>query len=260
MPRSRPMRSPDSTIALLRDPYRFLSRRAAELGVAVFETRLMLRRTTCMTGAEAAAVFYDPERFRRAGAAPPPLQKTLFGQGGVQGLDGEHHRQRKAMFLQINHPARVEALAEVVAREWEWAVADWTAAGQIDLYPQVQLLLTRAVCEWAGVPLPEAEVETRTRQLTALFDDAGNIGLGHLRSRAARKAAERWTAKVIEQIRSGQLAVPDLSAASVIANYQEPDGQPMSPRIAAVELTARMERQAPSRCRSCALPFSLPGP
>ena len=50
------MRSPDSTIALLRDPYRFLSRRAAELGVAVFETRLMLRRTTCMTGAEAAAV------------------------------------------------------------------------------------------------------------------------------------------------------------------------------------------------------------
>ena len=123
-----------------------------------------------------------------------------------------------------------------MAREWERAVADWTAAGQIDLYPQVQLLLTRAVCEWAGVPLPEAEVETRTRQLTALFDDAGDIGLGHLRSRAARKAAERWTAEVIEQIRSGQLAVPDLSAASVIANYQEPDGQPMSPRIAAVEL------------------------
>ena len=230
------LKSIDSTLALLRDPYRFVSRRAAELGDHVFETRLLLRRTTCMTGAEAAGVFYDPARFQRVGAAPPPLQKTLFDQGGVQGLDGKHHRQRKAMFLQINHPARVEALAEIVAREWERAVADWTAAGQIDLYPQVQLLLTRAVCEWAGVPLPEAEVETRTRQLTALFDDAGDIGLGHLRSRAARKAAERWTAEVIEQIRSGQLAVPDLSAASVIANYQEPDGQPMSPRIAAVEL------------------------
>lgn len=229
-------KSADSTVTLLRDPYRFVSRRAAELGEDVFETRLLLRRTTCMTGAEAAGVFYDPERFRRAGAAPPPLQKTLFGQGGVQGLDGEHHRQRKAMFLQINHPDRVEALAELATREWERTVADWTAAGQVNLYSAVQLLLTRAVCEWAGVPLPEAEVAVRTRQLTALFDDAGDIGLGHLRSRAARKATERWAANIIEQIRSGQLAGPSSSAASVIANHQEPDGRPMSPRVAAVEL------------------------
>ena len=61
-----------------------------------------------MTGAEAAGVFYDPARFQRAGVAPPPLRKTLFGQGGVQDLDGEHHRQRKAMFLQINQPSRVQ--------------------------------------------------------------------------------------------------------------------------------------------------------
>lgn len=229
-------KSADSTLALLRDPYRFVSRRAAELGDDVFETRLLLRRTTCMTGAEAARIFYDPARFQRAGAAPPPLQKTLFGQGGVQGLDGEHHRHRKAMFLQINHPDRVEALAEVVTREWRRAIADWAAAGQINLYPQVQQLLTRAVCQWAGVPLPDAEVDQRTRQLTALFDDAGDIGLGHLRSRAARKAAERWAADIIEQIRSGRLTVPTSSAASVLANHQETDGQPMSPRIAAVEL------------------------
>lgn len=230
------IKSADSTLALLRDPYRFVSRRAVELGEDVFETRLLLRRTTCMTGAEAAGVFYDPARFQRAGAAPAPLQKTLFGKGGVQGLDGEHHRQRKAIFLQINHPDRVEALAEVVSRAWGEAVADWTAAGEIDLYAQVQVLLTRAVCEWAGVPLSEAEAETRARQLTALFDEAGAIGLGHLRSRTARKAAERWAADLIEQIRSGQLEVSDSSAASVIANHQEPDGQPMTPRVAAVEL------------------------
>lgn len=230
------LKSGDSTLALLRDPYRFVSRRAADLGDDVFETRLLLRRTTCMTGAEAAGVFYDLTRFQRAGAAPPPLQKTLFGQGGVQGLDGEHHRQRKAMFLQVNQPDRVEALAAIVTREWEKAVGEWARSGQVDLYPQNQLLLTRAVCEWAGVPLPEAEVELRTRQLTALFDAAGNVGLGHLRSRAARKAAERWAADVIEQVRSGQLTVPGSCAASVIANHQEPDGQPMSARVAAVEL------------------------
>jgi len=228
--------SADSTLALLRDPYRFVSRRAAELDDDVFETRLLLRRTTCMTGAEAAKLLYDPTRFQRAGAAPPPLQKTLFGQGGVQGLDGERHRRRKAMFLRINQPDRVEALAEVVTREWQRAVGDWEVAGQIDLYPQVQLLLTRAACEWAGIPLPEAEVEFRTRQLTALFDAAGDVGLGHLRSRAARKAAERWATDVLEQIRSYQLAVPDSAAASVIASHRESDGRPMELRIAAVEL------------------------
>jgi fatty-acid peroxygenase len=113
------IKTADSTIALLRNPYRYIARRAAALGEDVFETRLLLRRTTCMTGAEAAGVFYDPARLQRAGAAPPPLQKTLFGQGGVQGLDGEDHRQRKAMFLQIAQPARVEALAEAVTREWQ---------------------------------------------------------------------------------------------------------------------------------------------
>lgn len=229
-------RSVDSTLALLRDPYRFVSRRAAELGEPVFETRLLLRPTTCMTGAAAAGVFYDPARFQRAGAAPPPLQKTLFGQGGVQGLDGEHHRQRKAMFLHINHPDRVEALAEVVTRQWRTSVKAWAAAGQINLYPEVQRLLTRAVCDWAGVPLPEPEVEIRARQLTALFDDAGDIGLGHLRSRKARKAAEGWAADLIEQIRSGQLEAPSSSAASVIADHRESDGQLMAPRVAAVEL------------------------
>lgn len=68
-----------------RDPYRFISRRAAELGEDVVETRLLLRRATCLTGAEAARVFYDPARFQRASPAPEPLQRTLFGRGGVQG-------------------------------------------------------------------------------------------------------------------------------------------------------------------------------
>lgn len=226
----------DGTIALLRDPYRCISRRAAELGEDIFETRLLLRRTTCMTGAEAAAVFYDPSRFQRAGAAPPPLQKTLFGQGGVQGLDGENHRQRKAMFQQIVQPDRVEALAEAVTREWQRGVDDWIGQGRTRLYPELQLLLTRAVCAWAGVPLSAAEVNTRTRQLSALFDQAGHVGLGHVRSRAARKAADRWAADIIGQIRAGKLDPPASSAAYVIAHHRERDGRPMAPRVAGVEL------------------------
>jgi fatty-acid peroxygenase len=189
-----------------------------------------------MTGHRAAGVFYDHSRFQRAGAAPPPLQKTLFGQGGVQGLDGEDHRQRKSIFLQIAQPERVEALAQVLTREWRRAVERWAAAGQIELYPHLQLMLTRSVCEWAGVPLPAAEVEARTRQLSALFDDAGHIGVGHLRSRAARKAADRWATEVIDQIRAGKLGPAQSSAAYVVAHHHERNGRPMPSGVAAVEL------------------------
>jgi fatty-acid peroxygenase len=226
----------DATIALRRDPYRFISRRAAELGEDVVETRLLFRPTSCLIGAEAARVFYDPVRFQRAGAAPGALEKTLFGKGGVQGLDGEEHRERKAMFLEINRRDRVEALALIVQREWRAALERWSTAEEVDLYPQVQRLLTVAVCQWAGAPLPEEEVETRTSQLSALFDEAGTVGLGHLRSRAARRRAEAWAEQVIQSIRAGSGPVSKESAASIIAGHRDADGRRLAPRVAAVEL------------------------
>src|SRR3546814_11742543 len=127
-----------------------------------------------MTGAEAAGVFYDPARFKRAGAAPSPLQKTLFGQGGVQGMDGENHRQRKAMFLQIVQRDRVEALAEAVTREWQRAQDDWIAEGDIQLYPDMQKLLTSEDCGWAGVHMPGTERVARPPASRALFDPPGH--------------------------------------------------------------------------------------
>lgn len=224
------------TIAMLRDPYRFISRRSGDLGDDVVEVRVLMRRTTCMTGAEAARVFYDPARFQRAGAAPAPLLKTLFGKGGVQGLDGPEHRQRKAMFLEINRADRVAALAHIVQRQWRSALATWLVADEITLYPEVQRVLTRAVCEWAGVPLDSSEVDIRTRQLCALFDDAGSVGIGHLRSRAARRKAEEWAANTVLAIRAGTHDPPGESAASVVANHRDADGRLLEPRVAAVEL------------------------
>lgn len=85
----------DSTLALLRDPYGFIARRSRRFQSEVFETRLLLRETICMTGPRAAELFYDEERFMRRGATPGRIQDTLFGRGGVQGLDGTAHRHRK---------------------------------------------------------------------------------------------------------------------------------------------------------------------
>ena len=91
----------DSTLALKREPYEFISRRCERLNTDVFEARLLGRKTLCMRGRAAAEVFYDPSFFMRHGAAPEPLQKTLLGTTGVQTLDDARHRHRKAMFLAL---------------------------------------------------------------------------------------------------------------------------------------------------------------
>ncbi len=88
-------RHSDQTLALLMDPYRRLSHLFGQAGADVVETRLALKETTCLRGREAARIFYDETRIVRAGAMPAPVRRTLLGEGGVQGLDGEAHRARK---------------------------------------------------------------------------------------------------------------------------------------------------------------------
>lgn len=87
----------DSTLALQREGYDFIRNRCHRMATDVFATRLLLKPTICMMGQEAAQLFYDDTKFQRSGAAPVRLKKTLFGQQGVQGLDGEAHLHRKAL-------------------------------------------------------------------------------------------------------------------------------------------------------------------
>ena len=226
----------DATLALKRDPYRYISRRARELGTDCFETRVLLRPTLCLTGRDAAQLFYDPQRFQRGGAAPSALQKTLFGVGGVQGLDGEAHAQRKQLFLSLTTDTQIADLAEISAEGWRRAAARWRLADRVVLYAEARELLTRAVCSWAGVPLPEAEVTGRTRDLTLLYDAAGRVGQ-QLAVRHARARCERWAAEVIERIRAGELPQADGCPAQAVALWREADGRLLLPLpIAAVEL------------------------
>lgn len=233
----------DSTLALLRDPYRFIAKRCRHHEADLFETRLLLQRTICMTGPEAARLFYDTSRFVRSGAMPSPIQKTLLGQGGVQGLDGEAHRHRKAMLMSLMTPERIERLVEQAAAEWDSAAERWAEQDRAVLYSEAQEVLTRAVCAWAGVPLAEADVSRRSqqfskraRQLTLLFDAAGATGLRRLASRLARKQANQWAAEVIEEVRAGRIHPPEESAAHVLAWHRDLDDELLSPHAAAVEL------------------------
>ena len=226
----------DSTLALLREGYGFMERRRQRTRSDLFETRLLLRRFICMRGAAAAAVFYDRERFMRRGAAPIRLQKTLFGVGGVQGMDGEAHRWRKRMFMSLMTPKRIRELAAVADAEWHAAAARWAGKKRVVLLEAAQEVLCRAVCAWSGVPLDAAQTARRTRDLAAIIDGAGGVGLRYGRGKRARTRAERWIGGLIARVRAGTLQPPAASALSVIARHRTPDGALLATRIAAVEV------------------------
>lgn len=229
-------KSPDSTLALILDPYRFISKRCRHHQSDLFQGRLMLQEAIFMSGPEAAEIFYDQDRFMRSGAMPDRIQKTLFGQGGVQGLDDEAHRHRKQMFMSLMTPERIGRLTEITAGWWRIYAQRWTTMDKVVLYDELHTLLNRSVCAWAGITLEEPEVDQRTREITALFEYAGSIGRNQRRSRLSRKRAEGWIGGIIEQIRAERLHPPEQSAAHVIAWHRDLDGNLLNPRVAAVEV------------------------
>jgi fatty-acid peroxygenase len=227
----------DSTFALLRDPYDYISRQSKKLRSEVFQARLLLQNTIMMVGEEAAELFYTSPKLTRKGAMPEPVLSTLLGAGGVQSLDGAEHRHRKAMFMSLmSDDSSVKDLTNTFTDLLHIRSQRWTMTERAVLYDDVRELLTRAVCGWAGVPLKESEVQERTNELTALFHDAGAKNPKHLWSRLARQITERWAKEIIEDIRARRLSPPEESAAHVIAFYRDPSGKPLSSSIAAVEL------------------------
>ena len=225
----------DSSMALLRDPYRFIGRQCDVHQTDAVEGRLFLRRTIFMRGAEAARRFYDPQRFQREGAAPEPLRATLLGKGGVQGLDGSAHLDRKALFLQVLAPDAVDALVAEAARQWRDCARDWTRAGAIPLYPAAQAWLARAAFTWSGLRVAPVDLTWRTRQLVAMFDAAASVWR-HPASRWARWRSESWLMGLVEAERASGAVFREGSPAHAIATYRDPAGQALAPRIAAVEI------------------------
>jgi len=226
----------DETLWLLLDGYEFIAKRCERYRSNVFDTRLIFFRVTCMRGEEAARLFYDTTLFKRKGAMPRRVRKTLVGEHGVQGLDNEAHRGHKQMLMSLMTPEHIRQLAEILADQWRAYVLKWTQQDKVNLFDELNEILCRAVCAWASVPIQESEVKSRTQDFMAIIDGAGAVGLRHWRGRLARKRLNAWLAGVIDDVRDGESSVPHGSAAEVIAWHREPDGKLLDRQVAADEL------------------------
>lgn len=226
----------DSTLALLNEGYDFIWNRCRRFQSDVFQARLMGKTTVCIHGREAAELFYDSSKFQRKGAIPRRVVTSLFGKRAVQTLDDDAHRRRKAAFLTIMTPSHLERLMDETAREWRVAIGRWEQADSIVLFDEVQRLLTRATCTWAGVALTEEEVLERARELGQLVDGFAAAGPRLWRAKLARSRTERWMSGIVDEVRRGKRSAPAGSVLQVMAEHRDRDGKLLSTRTAAVEV------------------------
>ncbi len=230
------LKTPDSSIDLLREGYTFIPRRCDQLGTDGFRTRLLFRPVTCIHRADAAGMFYSGHRFTRQGAFPTSIVHLLQDEGSVQALDGDAHHHRKAMFLYTLQGEDPMDLRGIFEREWHAAVLRWQRKGRIVLHDELDELLTRTSAAWAGVPMSERDVSLRTRELSAMVDNAGSFGPANWWARALRNRCERWARRIIDRVRAGELRPPEGSFLAVVAAHQKPGGQRLSVETADVEL------------------------
>jgi fatty-acid peroxygenase len=104
------------------------------------------------------------------------------------------------------------------------------------LFDESAKVLAGAVSRWAGVPVTDDEVPALARDLQALVDGFATGGPRHFRARRARRRREAWLGQLVEDVRSGTTTVEPGSAVDVVAGHRDANGEPLDPRVAAVEL------------------------
>ncbi|MFH8793671.1 cytochrome P450 [Streptomyces sp. NPDC017941] len=261
----------DSTLPLLSRGYAWLPDLSRRKGPGPVRTRLLGKPAVALRGPAAVTFFYDEQHVRRRTALPEPVLSTLFGQGAVHTLDGQEHRTRKALFVSLlKDAAGVAALAEQVGEEWDRSAKEWSGRSGVSLFDEVSVLITRAVCAWAGVPLgaggkggegaagprgaaaargsadpddpapEESEARSTARDLVTMVDGFATAGPRHWRARRSRRRQEQRLALLVEELRSadGERSRTGRPATAVeaVAAHRDADGELLDPRTAAVEI------------------------
>lgn len=226
----------ESSPLLLIEGYKFIGNQCNKYKTDVFQTYLLGKKVICMRGEEAAKVFYNNNYFERKNVAPKMIQKSLFGEHGVQGLDGDAHKNRKLMFMTIMTEQNMELLRDITVTQWEIYSKRWKQKGQVILFNEVQELLTEIACQWAGVPLKQSEVSLRANDFGKMVDGFGSFGYRNWQGRCARNRTEKWIIEVIKKIRAYKLNPNKNCAANGIAWHSDLNGELLSVQVAAVEL------------------------
>lgn len=233
MPREEGM---DRSLSLMREGYMYILNRRRSFNSDVFETRLLGKKAICMGGEEASELFYDNEKFKRKNAAPNRALQTLFGKNGVQTLDEEPHMHRKEMFMSLMSRDELSRLTDIAKEQWELALNKWESMDEVVFYEEVQEIMCRSACIWAGVPIRERRFKSLAKALGSMFESAAAVGPNHWIGRNARNAAEKWIGGLVEKVREGDLKPPENTALHKFSWQRDLEGKLLDTETVSVEV------------------------
>ena len=226
----------ENGLKMLREGYQYIPNRHKIYQSDIFETTLLGKKAVCMGGEEAGRLFYDENKIKREGAAPMFATKTLLGDDGVQTLDDDEHRNRKQYFLDLMTEERIKDWGLILKKHFLKSAIHWMEEPSIVFYEESKKVLTKAVCEWAGVPLSEEDVEKRTHQLSDLFENVAQPNPKFVKGVLSRQKSTKWVEDLIQKVREGELQPAKETALYQIAFHRDLDGSLIDLHPAATDL------------------------
>ncbi|MFC4771794.1 cytochrome P450 [Enterococcus hermanniensis] len=221
----------------LDEGYLLLTELRKEADAPVVKARLLNKEVIAVYGKDAAQTFYDPANFRRKGAMPKLVLKTLFGEEGVQTLDEKEHSQRKKVFMDLMTPKRMEDYHRIVDRTLTEKMAH--LQGEFELFDLAKDVLFRSICEWSGIDLTKMS-ERETNQVAeyqiSMISSAVTNPTTHIKGIENRKKSEKWAQSLIEEARINPVAGKENVALYAFANAKDTKGELLPIEVAAVEL------------------------
>lgn len=226
----------DSTVQLMHEGYTFIAKRCQQMHTPLFKTRLLGKQVICMSGREAASLFYDEDRFKRNGAAPTRIIETLFGKNSVQTLDGRAHTDRKSMLMSAMTSEQIDQLTLLAKKQWHAAIKQWKKKETIIFYEEVQEIMCQIALAWTGLPVSQKDIKQRTKDLCAMYESASRLGPKHWGGRHARNRTEEWIRSFIDAVRVGEVTLDERMILHTFAWHRDPSGLLLRPETVAVEV------------------------
>lgn len=221
----------------LDEGYLLLSKLREEAGTPVVKARLLNKEVIAVYGKDAAKKFYDPRNFKREGAMPKLVLKTLFGEGGVQTLDGKSHEKRKTIFMDLMTPKRMEDYHRILDRTLTKRMDQ--EHGEFQLFDVAKDVLFRSICEWSGIDLTQmsqTEIDRLAEYQISMISSAVTNPKTHVKGIENRKKSEKWAQSLIEEARTHPVAGKEEVALYAFASATDDEGELLPIDVAAVEL------------------------
>lgn len=217
--------------------YNLLGELRADVDAPVVKAKFLTEEIIAIYGEEAAHKFYDPTKFKRGGAMPKPILKTLFGEDGVQTLDGKAHNHRKNYFMDLMTPERMEDYRKLLDQKLTKKLAK--QHGTFELFEVANIVLFETISEWSGInldQLSEEEVENLAKNQITMISGAITSPTDHLKGITDRNESEEWAEKLIKDARENPVPGKEHLALYTFANATDLEGDLLPLEVAAVEL------------------------